>query len=230
MSIEPDRDQFFQYATFGVLGLTLVVCLCYALIFINPRANVIAALQPPTSTVAVQALQFPATWTPTATRTATRTFTPEPTSTATPIPSKTPLPTWTPVPRRIAPPPPPAPKPGAATTFVAVKREKYPNCGTWYVQGTVWAKGEGSGLVPGTLVRVWWNGGEYKTVSAGSFGKNSDGYWEVLFPKNSEGSGQIGIVGSNGAGLSPRYDFNLTRSCKSDSDINEWIVDFAYAK
>ena len=53
MSFEPDRDQTFRYATFGVLGLTVVICLCYGLIFLNPNLNFMPGLKPIIPTVTV---------------------------------------------------------------------------------------------------------------------------------------------------------------------------------
>ncbi len=102
MSMEPDRDQVFQYATFGVLGLTVVICLCYGLIFFNPNLNFMPGLKPVIPTVTVAALSLPATWTPTATQTSTQTPTNTPTRTRTPTSTKTLVPTNTPTATRTA--------------------------------------------------------------------------------------------------------------------------------
>ncbi len=86
---EPEQDRFFQIGTFVVLGIALVVCLCYFIIFVNPQIAFNPA-RPPTATI--RAAQLPATFTPLPTRTTTPTQTPEPTQPAT----NTPLPTDTP--------------------------------------------------------------------------------------------------------------------------------------
>jgi hypothetical protein len=107
VSIEPERDQIFQYATFAILALTLIVCSCYGLVFVNPMANPIRWLRPPITPQELGFQQFPATWTatplptstptetPTDTPTSTPTKTPTDTPTNTPIPSDTPVPTAT---------------------------------------------------------------------------------------------------------------------------------------
>ena len=101
MSIEPDREQYFQYGTYAAVGLLLVVCACYGLIFLFPYANPISWLRPPTTQQQLGLQQFPATWTPiptftpTATPSNTSTNTPTDTSTATPTATDTPLPTAT---------------------------------------------------------------------------------------------------------------------------------------
>lgn len=100
MSIEPDREDFYRYATFAVLGLIVIVCLCSGLIYVNPRANPIVAWRPLNPTENLSAFAFPATWTPVPTGTSTPTQTDIPTSTATLTPTDTPIPpdTLTPTP------------------------------------------------------------------------------------------------------------------------------------
>lgn len=251
MSIEPERDQIFQYATFGIVALILLVCAFYGLIFVNPARNPIAALRPPT--VAPQVLgiqQLPATWTrtplPTSTSTSTPTNTPTntptdtptetptntPTVTNTPLPTATftPLPTATrrpPTPRPVYIPPTPLPEPTESLRFAMIKYNPSANCGTWYVQGTVWANGYGNGFVPGALVRIWVNGTVYATDVAGSHNKNNPAYWEVIFPARSEGTGQVGIVDASGNLLSDQYSFSLTKRCKGSGAANQVIIDFA---
>jgi hypothetical protein len=101
MSIEPERNQVLQYATFVALGLTVLVCACYGLIFVNPNANPIRQWRPPITPQQLGFQQLPATWTSTPTPTDTPTSTPTDTptdtatATATEIPSETPLPTAT---------------------------------------------------------------------------------------------------------------------------------------
>lgn len=245
MSIEPERDQYFQYATFGVIGLTLVICACYGLLFLNPAVNPVRGLQPPTSTRQVAVVEFPATWTPTATRTPTNTPTEPPTNTPTDTPTNTPLatntrlPTATFTPRPATPRPPTVrpvyrsptplpPVPAPTSHFVAIKGVSLANCDTWYIQGTVWSNGEGSGFVPGTRVRLWIDGGGSQDAIAGATGKNSAGYYEFVFPKHTAGSGRIGIVDNAGNLLTPGwYALALTQSCTGGGAVNEVIVDFS---
>ena len=245
MSIEPDRDQFFQYATFAVIGLTLMVCLCYGAIFLNPRANFLTAFQPFTATPNNSVLELPATWTPTLTTTPTPTATSTPTDTPTntptktPIPSNTPLPTPTRVPTRAptaqpyVPPPAATPVPYVPPTLIpsvrytAIKYQTSRNCGTWYLQGTVWQNGEGSSVISGVRVRAMITGGGYRDAISGATGKNSAGYWEIIFRKGVAGSGQVGIVDDNGNLLTPQwYGVNLTSNCTGSGAVNQIIIDF----
>jgi hypothetical protein len=245
VSIEPERDQYFQYATFGVIGLILVVCACYGLLFLNPAVNPILALRPATTTRLVSVVEFPATWTPTSTRTPTLTPTEAPTDTPTdtptntPIPSNTPLPTATftqvplpptakPLPRPVYRSPTPLPTAlPASNSFVAIKGETFANCGTWYLQGTVWANGYGNGFVPGTHVRLLIDGGGQRDDIAGSHPDHSPGYWEMVFAKHTEGSGSVGIVDDSGNLLTPQwYSIHLTKNCTGAGAVNEIIIDF----
>ncbi len=237
MSIEPEREEFFQYATFGVLGLLLVVCLCYGLLFINPYVNPIQAMRPATPTLRVSVFSFPPTWTPTSTGTPTNTPTNMPTSTPTSTATNTPLPTNTARPTARPYQPPPAPRatqPPAGARFKQIKQEFAPNCGTWYAHGTVWDRGYQQGFVPGTLVRVRGSDGSTWTDKAGSHPNNpnqqagNQAYWEVVFARKPvEGSGTIAIVDGNGNLLSSEYSFNLTKACKGDNAVNEVVMDFA---
>lgn len=250
MSIEPERDQVFQYATYAVLGLTLLVCACYGLIFINPAINPIRSMRPTAQRQELAFQQLPATYTPTPrptqTPTETATFTPTntPTETPTDTPTITPTPTNTPPPTatftatpvpptrtRVYVPPTVPPAPTETSTpayrFSMIKFAPFPNCGTWYLQGTVWSDASQSGFLPSTLVRVWVNGSVYGTSSAGALMRNNPAYWEIILPRNQATSGLVGIVDAQGQSLSPQYPFSLTSSCKKDSDINEIIIDFA---
>lgn len=166
VSIEPDRDQVFMYPTIVIVGLTLLVCACYGLVFVNPNANPIRWLRPPVTPPVLGFQQLPATWTPTPLPTATPTYTPTdtptntPTNTPTEIPTNTPTETNTPLPtstftplptatRRpptavppTEPPPPPANTP--APVFPWVYYPAYYRCehsgGTFIhvIVGTAW--------------------------------------------------------------------------------------------
>jgi hypothetical protein len=253
VSIEPERNQIFQYATFAVVGLTLIVCAFYGLVFVNPARNPIASLRPATTTPEELGLQeFPATWTPvptstpTATASATPTNTPTntrtntPTATRTPTFTNTPLATatFTPLPAATARPPtairsyvpPPAPvvpRKAPTLSFAMIKQEPHPNCGAWDIQGTVWDKGYQNGYVPGTLVRAWVKGALYFTDIAGSHNKNNPAYWEIKFDPHWSGTVLVAIVDTAGNLLSEQYSFSLTSNCEGTGAVNEVIVDFA---
>ncbi len=254
MTIEPERDQFFQYATYGIVGLTLVICLCYGLIFLNPRANPIGALRPAAEiAAATSTFALPATWTPTLTLTPTDTPTPEPTGTVTNTPTNAPTdtntppatltpvstrapavrPTSRPVVRTSTPVPPtstpvpPTSTPEAPSSFKFIKFQQSANCSGWNLHGTVWDRGYGQGLLPGTRVRVWVDGRIYATDVAGSHNKNNAAYWEVRFSKNQAEDGSIAIVGPNGKILSPRRTFHLTQSCTGKNAVTQIVIDFA---
>ncbi|MGB8648647.1 MAG: hypothetical protein WCF84_25645 [Anaerolineae bacterium] len=183
MSIEPDREQFFQYATFGVIGLTVVICLCYSLIFINPNANLISSLRPIASSPTAAGFSLPPTWTPTLTRTPTETPTEVPTDTPTntptntPIPTNTTLPTFTPLPTlppatQQQPGPAPTQRPAATYTPWIVTATPFPVTATPQPTATsqsnsFTAKNQGCdfGSQTGVLGTVWANSAGTGTLS-----------------------------------------------------------------
>jgi hypothetical protein len=157
-----------------VTGATLLVCLCYTEIFVQPdillnpypphdatlRAEIaLSTLQPvfhiPTGT---PTSIFGPTWTPTitptpsATATATETRTPtptsSPTSTSTSFPTRTPTATNTPLP-----PPPPTPTATEAPPlYVVARRTTEPNCDVIRIKGQVF---NADGLPrPGVVMQV----------------------------------------------------------------------------
>ncbi len=247
MGFEPDRERFFKYATFVMLGLTVLVILCYALIFINPRVLPFDSFRPstPMPTMAVAAL--PPTWTPTATQTPTptSTFTPThtPTNTPSPTPTSTHTPTLLPTPtifyivvtsipptrRPTDPPPPPTvpPLPSPQTFQYRLGRpvETAPNCGTWYISGTVYSDSAGSNRVNGLLVRVWASGIEQGTDTTGTH-SNRPGYWEWIFGQGTATTGEVAIVNPDGTLRSPKVPFTLTASCNGDGAVQQNIIDF----
>lgn len=252
MGFEPDRDRFFQYATFVVLGLTAVVCACYALIFANPRVNPIAALRPETPTPGLVVAELPPTWTPTPTNTPTNTPTPTATYTPTPLPTDTPTATMTPTfvptpttfyvvvpgvpptprptrpPPRPTVPPPTVPPPPSAQLFefrLGRPVETGPNCGTWYVAGTVYGDASGSSRLNGLQVRIWASGIEQGTDTTGSH-SNRPGYWEWIFGQGTATTGEVAIVNGDGSQRSPKVPFNLTGDCNAAGAIQQNVIDF----
>jgi hypothetical protein len=250
VGFEPDRDRFFQYATFVMLGLTVVVCVCYALIFANPRVNPIAALRPETATPALVMAELPPTWTPTPTNTPTNTPTATATFTATPLPTNTPTATLTPTfiptpttffivvtgvpptrrPTQPPPPPPlptvpPLPSPQAVEFRLGRPVESGPNCGTWYVSGTVYSDAAGSSRVNGLLVRIWASGIEQGTDTTGTH-SNRPGYWEWIFGRGTATNGEVAIVNADGSLRSPKVPFTLTADCNAEGAIQQNVIDF----
>ncbi len=250
MGFEPDRDRFFQYATFFMVGLTVLVCVCYALLFLNPRVNPIAAFRPETPTPNLDVANLPPTWTPTNTATptntptATSTFTPTPPFTLTPtetlVPTETPTPTIfyvvvtgqapTRLPTRIpatAAPPPPAPLPSPQLFEFRLGRpvESAPNCGTWYVSGTVYSDQAGTSRVNGLLVRIWASGIEQGTDTTGTH-SGRPGYWEWIFGQGTATTGEVAIVNPDGSLRSPKVPFTLTADCNAEGAIQQNFIDF----
>lgn len=239
MVFESEQDRFFQFATFTVVGLTVLVCLCYALIFFNPRLNPIAALRPLTPTPRQEIVTLPPTWTPTftltptSTPTPTLTFTPShtPTETPTSTPTPTETPTFLPTPTKIpAPitrrPPTRQPTPTASFEFrLGRPVETAPNCGTWYVAGTVYSDQAGTARLNGLLVRIWAFGQVQGTDVTGSHA-NRPGYWEWIFAHGSNVQGEVAIVHPDGSLRSPKVAFALTADCNAPEAIQQVIIDF----
>jgi hypothetical protein len=157
-----------------VTGATLLMCLCYAAIFVQPdillnpypprdatlRAEVaLSTLQPSFNiSTATPTSIFGPTWTPTVTFTPSPTGTP--TQTRTPTPTSSPTPTATDFPTRTATatnPPPPPPPPTATSTpapalYTVARRTTEPNCDVIRIKGQVF---DADGLPrPGVTMQV----------------------------------------------------------------------------
>ncbi|HZQ08951.1 MAG TPA: hypothetical protein VFD70_20390 [Anaerolineae bacterium] len=259
MGLEPERDRFFQYATFIVLGTTLVVCGCFALLFLNPRVNPIAAFRPDTPTPDLRVAELPPTWTPTYTPTLTNTpvstptNTPTSTFTATPtnteIPTETPTPTIyylvvtgkppTRIPTRVPTrrPPTAVPPPPPTATLIPTPQYEFilgrpvdnaPNCGTWYVSGTIYSDQAGTSRLNGILVRIWAFGIEQGTFTTKSHNGHR-GYYEWIFGKNSDVQGEVAVVNPDGSLRSPKIPFAMTSKCKGSGAIQQVVIDFVGA-
>jgi hypothetical protein len=258
VGFEPDRDRFFQYATFVTVAITLLVCACYALLFFNPRVNPIAAMRPITPSPDHSVAMLPPTWTPTFTNTPTNTATPTNTFTPTPPFTLTPVNTLTPTvepsptvwyivvtgvpterPPTLPPPPPapaaralpaqptpvPSPPPQAFEFQLGRPVEAQPNCGTWYVAGTVYGDAGGGSRLNGVLVRIWANGIEQGTDSTGSH-SDRPGYWEWIFGPGTAASGEVALIHPDGSPRSPRIPFWLTSDCNAGGAIQQNFIDF----
>lgn len=230
------REETFQIATLVVVVLTVLVCMAYILIFLNPQV----ALNPfrprlPTPTVVLAALQ--ATWTPT--RTSTPTETPLPT--LTPLATLTPLPTITPSPTRTSTRRPPTriPRPTVPpvpTSPPYAYRTVYQSCqhaGGTYIEGTVYASSFG---VPQAGVRVAMSSGpgpgraETFYLTSGQQGRSA-GYYIFTLAGNGPAPGTyyVWVDNGNGGALSDPFAgrVNTNRSGPDDTGAC-WraVVDF----
>jgi len=252
VGFEPERDRFFRYGTFVMMGVTILVCLCYTLLFFNPRVNPVSAFRPETPTQDLRVAELPSTWTPTWTpiNTNTPTFTPTftPTRTFTPTPTETQVPTDVPTPtiyyivvpgtpptsiptrvpvQRIAPPPPvdtPVPQPQFEFRLGRAV-DSAPNCGTWYVAGTIYGDQSGASRLDGLLVRIWASGIEQGTDTSGSH-SGRPGYWEWIFGPGTATQGIVGIVNPDGSPRSPQIPFTLTGDCNAGDAVQQNFIDF----
>ncbi len=101
-----------------------------------------------------------------------------------------------------------------------------PNCGTWYLSGTIWNSSDpNQGVKPGVPVRIVFANSIQGTDISGSHSGKSPGYWEWIFGKNTAGNGYVQIVDSGGNALSPQVPFYLTSSCASGG-VNQITIDF----
>ena len=102
--------------------------------------------------------------------------------------------------------------------------DRLPNCGTWYVSGTVYNNGSGSQRLNGVPVRIWAYGIEQGTDTTGVHGGRT-GYWEWVFGKGSNVDGEVAVVNPDGSLRSPRIPFNLQSAC-NDNNVNQVVIDF----
>lgn len=230
----------YQIATFVVVVLILLVCMCYLLIFVNPQVA-LNPFKPPRASPTAVALGLPPTWTPvptstdTPTFTPTRTFTPAPTETPTLTPLPTLPPTATPIPptatatrptptRTRRPPtatlPPPTPVPSPYTYRTVVQSCKH--SGGTFIEGTVYrtSAGEpeagirvalGSGPGPGT--------GDIYYVTSGTQGRSA-GYYVHVIRANGAAPGNyyVWVADSNGNPLSDPNAGRVTTNSISNPD------------
>jgi hypothetical protein len=178
------------------------------------------------------------TFTPTITKTPTPRWSPTPVWTPTPLP-----PTATPVPPTATPRPPtatPVPRPPTATPLplptstpslpyrAAVVRCET-NCGTTWIDGTVYQPAPSTEGKSGVLVRIWAYGHIQDTRKTGTDPKGS-GYWSFIAKMGSpmEGNWEIAIVDENGNLLSEKVTVHTTgTACNpGEGGCQHGIVDF----
>jgi hypothetical protein len=235
-------DRVALLATVMFLALTVMTCLCYLTIFINPQMPLNPFPPPregegasPTPTRTPEgAATFPPTWTPTHTATPTDTPVPTDTPTVTSTPTDTPTPTFTATATR-----PPAPPPTATSTHTPI-----PSPTPWpYIQhgytymlpndkneaGCDWLGVGGQvydvqGIpVPGVSVRCWSGGFEGIGVSGGHPEYGPAG-WEVyLYDQPRDATWSCQVV-QGGVGVSPVVVFTTTT--QNGCNLNSVRMDF----
>jgi hypothetical protein len=225
-------EEGFQIATLVVIVVTVLACMGFMLIFVNPQV-VLNPFKPPIATSTFVALVLPATWTPTFTPSPTPTYTPTPTLTPSITPTPTSTVTDTPVAsptRTRAPftrtPRPPTPSPW---TYFALPRGCQHSGGT-YIEGYVTNP---SGEEAGTRVTLGTAPGSnvVQTLTTGS--NRSPGYYTFVLNANgaSPGTWYVWITDVTGRALSdPNTGRVTTNAIKSSDDPNScWqaFIDFA---
>lgn len=132
-----DSHEVFQIPLLIVVGVIVIVCMCYAMIFFNPQFA-FNPFKPIVPTATVLALVLPPTWTPTPTDTPTPTLTltATPTSTLTPTVTDTPPNTIVPTITRTRTPRPPTavPSPYSYNT----RLQSCQHSGGTFIEGTVY--------------------------------------------------------------------------------------------
>ncbi len=199
-------ERVARILTIIILVMTIMVCVCYGIIFVNP--GVLFNPFPPTpvgpliqevaevvtetpATEVKGTPTFPPTWTPTSTPTSTET--PTPTKTATPTFTLTPTPTDTPTftPTFTPRPPRPMPTPTTPPTWTSTPRPAfpwsvetvwgYPNCGTTGVMGITKDRWTGE-LVSDVAIHYWADG-----MDPGYWANTNDEFMDDLENKNWDG-------------------------------------------
>ncbi len=236
-------DRVALLATVVFLALTVMTCLCYLTIFINPQMPLnpfppprehAAASATPTRTPE-GAATFPPTWTPTYTATPTDTPPPTDTPTVTATPTETATATFTPTATR-----PPAPPPTATSTYTPIPSPTpwpyiqhgytymLPNdkndagCDWLGVGGQVY---DAQGIpLPGVSVRCWIGGYVFPISVSGSHPEYGPAGWEVNLydqPRDETWSCQV-IQGDTG--VSPAVTFTTTTN--NGCNLNSVRIDF----
>jgi hypothetical protein len=232
------NDRVALLVTVFILALTLMTCLCYLTIFINPRMplnpfppprEVAIASATPTVSEGEGVPTFPPTWTPTHTATPTETPLPTDTPTITPTPTDTPTPTFTSTATRTPAPPPtatstrtptPSPTPWPyeqhGYVYKVANDKNEAGCAWLGVGGQVY---DAVGVpLPGVTVRCWSGGWEGTGVS-GEHSEYGLAGWEVyLYDEPRDATWNCQVV-QGGVGVSPIVTFTTTTSngCNSNS-------------
>jgi len=237
------NDRVALLVTVFILALTLMTCLCYLTIFINPRMplnpfppprEVAIASATPTAPEGEGVPTFPPTWTPTQTSTPTETALPTDTPTITPTPTDTPTPTFTSTATRTPAPPPtatstrtptPSPTPWPyeqhGYTYMLPNDKNEAGCSWLGVGGQVY---DAQGVpVPGVMIRCWAGGWEGTSVS-GQHPEYGSAGWEVyLYDEPRDATWNCQVV-QGGVGVSPVVTFTTTTN--NGCNLNSVRIDF----
>jgi hypothetical protein len=237
------NDRVALLATVVFLALTVMTCLCYLTIFINPQMplnpfppprGVGVASPTPTRTPEAGAT-FPPTWTPTHTSTPTDTPLPTDTPTVTPTATSTPTPTFTPTATRPPAPPPtatstntpiPSPTPWPylqhGYTYTVPNDKNDAGCEWLGVGGQVY---DAQGIpLPGVTIRCWIGGYDFPTSVSGYHSEYGPGGWEVpLYDEPRDATWNCQVV-EGGTGVSPVVVFTTTT--QNGCNLNSVRIDF----
>ena len=242
-NVNEDR---YQIATLIVVVLTVLVCMCYLLIFINPQVA-LNPFKPGTVVPTSVAFGLQPTWTLTPTTTPTPTLTPTLTPTNTPTSPPTNTPTPTPIvptntakriPPTRTPRPPATPRPPTVPpspySYNTVQQGCFHAGGT-FIEGTVWTAASGGSPQAGVRVALGSGpgpgSGDVYYVTSGAQGK-SDGYYVHIIQGNGPAAGTyyVWIADGSGNALSdPNAGRVTTNSIRNPDDGNAcWraVVDF----
>lgn len=226
-----DNSESFQIPTLIVVGIIIIVCMCYALIFVNPQVSV-NPFKPILPTQTVIALVLPPTWTPTPTDTPTPTFTltPTPTPTSTPTVTNTPTNTTIPTSTRTRTPRPPTAVPSPYSYLSRLSSCQH--SGGTYIEGIVYHDPSGSSREAGTRVALGTGPGP-GTGDVYYVTSRDDGYY--VFVINASGSTPgtffVWIADGTGKAISdPNTGRVQTNSLGPDNPNSCWraVVDFAH--
>ncbi|MBI4785576.1 MAG: hypothetical protein HY782_00805 [Chloroflexi bacterium] len=241
--MENVNEDRYQVATLVVVVMTVLVCMCYLLIFINPQVA-LNPFKPSTLTPTFVALGLQPTWTLTPTSTPTRTQTPTatPTITLTPLPTDTPtatpvLPTRTPTripPTRTPRPPSPPTAPPSPYSYNTVRQGCFHAGGT-FIEGTAWTSASGGSPQAGVRVALGSGAGpgtgDVYYVTTGTQGK-SDGYYVHIIRQDGAATGTyyVWIADGSGNALSDpnagRVTINGIRNPDDSNACWRAVVDF----
>jgi hypothetical protein len=226
----PEEKKGLQPAQAGsilFIVLTVIVLLCYAVIFINPQI-VFNPFKPPMvafPTATMSAMASTPTLTPLPTSTPRQPFPPTWTPTATPTPTvtRTPTPTGTPIPPTST----PAPLPPFSVYDgpIFIKQQLYPEAADWWsgVAGEVTDRN--GRAVTDVTIRIWdaeghvWEtqpgnapeyGEEYGSVYSG---RGTYAWWEQFLEISCQEGIKVNVQAISGNAKSRVVTFNTTGTC-----------------
>jgi hypothetical protein len=226
-----DSHEVFQIPLLVVVGIIIVVCMCYGVIFFNPQAS-FNPFKPILPTPTFVVLVLPPTWTPTSTDTPTPTHTLTPTQVPSTTPTVTDTPTNTTVPTRTRTRTPRPPTPVPSPFVYNVRFLGCNHSGGTFIEGTVY--GIGGGYESGARVRLSNapGSGEIQTLVTGT--DRTAGYYTFVINANgaSVGTYYVWIVDGSGRAISDpnagRVTINGIRNGDDPSSCWQAFIDFVH--